>query len=97
MSGKGVSFQWQMEQESAFNELKHRLTTAPVLAYPDFSPDVGLFVLDTDASQHLGIGAVLSQLQPNGTEHVVAYGSRSLNEHEKNYCVTRLEILALVT
>ena len=97
MSGKGVSFQWQMEQESAFNELKNRLTTAPVLAYPDFSPDVGLFVLDTDASQHLGIGAVLSQLQPDGTERVIAYGSSSLNEHEKNYCATQLEMLALVT
>ena len=55
-SRKGASFQWQMEQESAFNELKHRLTIAPVSAYPDFSPDAGLFVLDTDAS----IGAVLS-------------------------------------
>ena len=97
VSGKGVSFQWQMKQESAFNELKHRLTTAPVLAYPDFSPDVGLFVLDTDASQHLGIGAVLSQLQPDGTERVIAYGSSSLNEHEKNYCATQLEMLALVT
>ena len=39
-----------MEQESAFNELKDRLTIAPVLAYPDFSPDAGLFVVDTDAS-----------------------------------------------
>ena len=39
-----------MEQESAFNELKHRLTIAPVLAYPDFSPDAGLFVVDTDAN-----------------------------------------------
>ena len=51
-----------MEQESAFNELKHRLTIAPVSAFPDFSPDAGLFVLDTDASKPLGIGAVLSQL-----------------------------------
>ena len=96
LSRKGVSFQWQMEQESAFNELKHRLTIAPVLAYPDFSPDAGLFVLDTDASQPLGIGAVLSRLQLNDTERVIAYGSRSLNEQEKNYCGTRLEMLALV-
>ena len=51
-----------MEQESAFNELKHRLTIPPVLPYPDFSPDTGLFVLDTNASQPLGIGAVLSRL-----------------------------------
>ena len=96
LSRKGVSFQWQMEQESAFNELKHRLTIAPVLAYPDFSPDAGLFVLDTDASQPLGIGGVLSRLQLNDTERAIAYGSRSLNEEEKNYCGTRLEMLALV-
>ena len=85
-----------MEQESAFNELKHRLTIAPVSAYSDFSPDVGLFVLDTDASQPLGIGAVLSRLQLNDTELVIAYGSRSLNEQEKNSCGTRFEMLALV-
>ena len=69
-----------MEQENAFNELKHRLTIAPVSGYPDFSPDGGLFVLDTDASQLLGIGAVLSRLQLNDTVRVIAYGSRSLNE-----------------
>ena len=97
LSRKGVSFQWQMEQESTFNELKHRLTIAPVLAYPNFSPDAGLFVLDTDVSQHLGIGAVLSQLQPDGTKRVIAYGSRSFNEHQKNYYATRLGMLALVT
>ena len=85
-----------MEQESAFNELKHRLTIAPVSGYPDFSPDEGLFVLDTDASQLLGIGAVLSRLQLNDTVRVIAYGSRSLNGQEKNYCGTRLEMLALV-
>ena len=85
-----------MKQESAFNELKHRLTIAPVSAYPDFSPDAGLFVLDTDASKPLGIGAVLSRLQLNDTERVIAYVSRSLNEQEKNYCGTRLEMLALV-
>ena len=85
-----------MEQESAFNELKHCLTIAPLLAYPDFSPDAGLLVIDTDASQALGIGAVLSRLQRNDTERVIAYGSRSLNEQEKNYCGTRLEMLALV-
>ena len=38
----------------------------------------------------------LSRLQRNDTERVIAYGSRSLNEQEKNYCGTRLEMLALV-
>ena len=54
------------------------------------------YVLDTDASQPLGIGAVLSRLHLNDTERVIAYGSLSLNEQEKNYCGTRLEMLPLV-
>ena len=66
------------------------------MPYPDFSPHAGLFVLDTDAGQPLGIGAVLSRLQPNDTERVIAYGSHSLNEQEKNYCGTRLEMLDLI-
>ena len=94
---KTVSFSWLKEQQSAFEELKDRLVSAPVLAYPDFGPEAGSFILDTDASQYQGIGAVLSQQQQDGTERVIAYGSRSLNEHEKNYCTTRLEMLALVT
>ena len=68
-----------------------------MLAYPDFSSSAGSFILHTDASQQFGIGAVLSQLQPDGAERVIAYGSRSLNDHEKNYSTTRLEMLALVT
>ena len=97
LSKKGIRFLWGPEQRRAFEELKPRLTSAPVLAYPDFSPGAGTFILDTDASQRLGIGAVLSQVQSDGTERVVAYGSRSLNEHERNYYTTRLEMLTLVT
>ena len=74
LSKKGVKFQWVPEQGRAFEELKHHLTSAPVPAYPDFSPGSETFVLDTDASQRLEIGAVLLQVQPGGTERVVAYG-----------------------
>ena len=56
---KGAEFVWSPECEQAFLELKERLTTSPVLAYPNFSRD---FVLETDASMQ-GIGAVLSQRQ----------------------------------
>ena len=93
---KSTPFHWRQEQQLAMEELTHRLVNAPVLAYPDFTTSAGTFILDTDASQHLGIGAVLSQLQADGTERVIAYGSRSLNEHEKSYCTTRLEMLVLV-
>ena len=92
-----MSYQWQEEQASAFEDLNRPLVSLPVLAYPVFSHVGVSFLLDAGASQHLRIGAVVSQLQPNGTERVIAYGSRSLNDHKKNYCTTRFEILASMT
>ncbi len=45
----------------------------------------------------MGKGAVLSQMDPEGDEHVIAYGSRLLSKAERRYCVTRRELLAVVT
>lgn len=45
----------------------------------------------------MGIGAVLSQRYPDGSDCVIAYASRVLTKPEKNYCVTRKELLAVVT
>ena len=71
--------------------LKKHLTTAPILAYPDKE---GTFILDTDASD-VAMGAVLSQEQ-NGEERVIAYGSKVFSPSERNYCVTRRELLAII-
>ena len=54
-----------------------------------------LFVLDTDGSD-VGIGAVLSQKQTDGSERVIAYASRVLSKPERRYCVTRKELLPAV-
>ena len=51
-------------------------------------------MLDTDASDR-GIGAVLSQFQ-DGVEKPIAFASRTLSKSERNYCVTRRELLAVV-
>ena len=68
--------------------------SAPVLAFLDFSKP---FLLDTDASDGgIGGGRVLSQLQADGSEWVVGYGSRTLSKAERNYCVTRRELLVMV-
>jgi len=82
---------WGYEQNAAFDMLKQYLTTAPVLARPDF----GLpFTLQTDASQ-TGLGAVLTQVQ-DGHERVIAYCSRTLSPAERNYTVTEKECLAVL-
>lgn len=71
----------------SFAKLKKILCTNPVLVYPNFEK---LFVLTTDASNG-ALGAVLSQ---NG--HPIAYSSRTLNKHERNYSAIEKELLAIV-
>ena len=89
---KAASFKWSPECSCAFEELKHRLTTAPILAYPNFTCD---FVLETDASMQ-GVGAVLGQYQDDNKLHPIGYASRALNAAEKRYGITELETLAVV-
>ena len=92
-TGQNTSFNWTIECQEAFDHLRHRLTTAPVLALPDYSKP---FILDTDASD-TGIGAVLSQLVDDGRGCVIAYGSRLLTKAERRYCVTRRELLVFTS
>ena len=68
------------------------LVTSPVLAYPDFNRP---FTLHTDASG-AGLGAVLEQEDGEGQLHPVAYASRTLSKHERNYGVTEMEALRVV-
>ena len=75
----------------AFEALKQACMTAPILVFADYTKP---FLLETDASKD-GLGAVLSQKQTDGWYHPVAYGSRALMPHEKNYHSTKLEFLAL--
>jgi transposase InsO family protein len=82
-------FRWNTEQEESFARLKNALINAPILSLPNKN---GKFILDTDAS-HAAIGAVLSQVQ-DGEETVIAYASNRLTKTQKNYCITRKELLA---
>ena len=85
-----------MESESSrvFRQAKLALTSAPVLAYPDYGKP---FLLETDASLK-GLGAVLSQEDDNGNMRVISYASHMLKPYEKsmrNYSFAKLELLAL--
>ena len=94
LTKKDATFQWTPACQADFDILKEVLVTAPVLAYPVFGPDAE-FVLETDASG-VGLGAVLSQQQPDGMLHPIAYASHFLDASEQNYSITELETLAVV-
>ena len=92
LTEKNITFQWTDTCQQAFDNLRKCLMTSPILAHPDWSKS---FILDTDASD-CGIGAVLSQVNSDASECVIAYASRSLSRQEQRYCVTRRELLAVV-
>lgn len=83
---KGTRFDSTERCQQAFNELKRRLTTAPVLKVPNMDKD---FVICTNASGE-GLGAV--PMQEGG---VIAYASRKLKVHEVNYATHDIEITAV--
>ena len=87
-----MSFDWTESCQESFEQLKQLLTQSPVLAFPNFEKD---FLLETDASTS-GLGAVLAQRQDDGKVRPVAYASRTLQAHEKNYGISELEALGVV-
>jgi hypothetical protein len=84
---KGVKFVWSEECDQAFHTLRKHLTSAPVLTQPDMSKPFEVFC---DASG-TGLGCVLMQ-----ENRVIAYASRALRPHEKNYPTHDLELAAVV-
>ena len=88
---KDQAFRWTAQEQEAFEILKEKLTTAPILQYPDFSKP---FVLTTGASGK-AIGAVLSQGKI-GQDLPIAYTSRVLIKAEENCSTIEKELLAIV-
>nr|GEV37441.1 putative reverse transcriptase domain-containing protein [Tanacetum cinerariifolium] len=87
LTQKTVNFDWGDKEEAAFQLIKQKLCSAPILALPEGSED---FVVYCDASIK-GMGVVLMQ-----REKVIAYGSRQLKVHKKNYTTHDLELGAVV-
>nr|GEY32442.1 putative reverse transcriptase domain-containing protein [Tanacetum cinerariifolium] len=86
LTQKNVKFDWGEKVEAAFRLIKQKLCSAPILALPKGSENFIVY----DAS-HKGLGAVLMQ-----NEKVIAYASRQLKIHEKNYTTHDLELGAVV-
>ncbi|GJW98248.1 putative reverse transcriptase domain-containing protein [Tanacetum coccineum] len=80
---KNKKYEWGTEEDEAFQTLKQKLCSAPILALPEGTEN---FVVYCDAS-HKGYEAVLMQ-----REKVIAYASRQLKKHEENYTTYDLEL-----
>ena len=87
LTQKGFKFEWDDLREKAFQELKRRLTSAPILIVPEQGQR---YMVYCDASRD-GLGCVLMQ-----SERVVAYGSRQLKNHEQNYPTYDMELASIV-
>jgi len=92
MTRKGKKWEWGEKQQEAFEELKRRFTTEPVLVIPDL--DKGMRV-EADAS-NFATGGVLSMKCEDERWRPVAYISKSLNEAERNYEIHDKEMLVII-
>ncbi|GFV06475.1 transposon Tf2-11 polyprotein [Trichonephila clavipes] len=91
LAKKKVQWQWEFDQQNAFQTLKNNLTTPPVLKKADGTKP---YIIQTDASNY-ALGAVL--LQGEGSdEHPIEYASRLLTPAERNYSTAEREALAVV-
>lgn len=92
LSGPKTEFVWTEKHTSQVAKLKELITKAPCLAYP---LSEGQYILDCDASA-TAIGAVLSQVQPDGSVRPISFASNVLLKEQRNYCITRRELLSVV-
>ena len=83
---------WSKECATVFREAKRQLSSTPVLVH--YNPSLPI-CLAGDASNY-GVGAVLSHVTADGSEHPIAFASRTLSSHEMNYPQVEKEALSLV-
>ena len=91
LTKKDTEWNWTTRQEEAFNKLKERVTSEPVLAHPELDKQ---FEVEVDASG-FALGAVLLQKKTDGKKHPIVYYSSTLNAAERNYDIYELEYLAI--
>ncbi|KAH7724395.1 gagpol and env protein precursor [Aphelenchoides avenae] len=95
---KSDGWQWTEREQTCFDGMKQIMASPPVLIQPDIEAAMTgtrPFLLYTDASKD-GVGAVLSQIGPDGKEHPIAFASKCTSSAESKYAISDLEALALV-
>ena len=92
LTRKDTPWDWSSEQKTAFEMLKTKVTSAPILIFPDENKQ---YRVEADASNYAH-GGVLSQQGEDGKWHPVAFLSKSFNEVERNYDIYDKEMLAII-
>ncbi len=92
LTPKNQPFRWTVDCQRAFEDLKDKLVTSPILAKANLSKR---FILETDASQH-HVAAVLLQYDDEGLPRAIGYFSKKLKQAEVRYSATDREALAIV-
>jgi RNase H-like domain found in reverse transcriptase/Reverse transcriptase (RNA-dependent DNA polymerase) len=93
LTKNGAKWRWEDGEQTAFNQLKDSITTAPVIISPDSTRP---FCIEANSSD-FATGAVLSQVSPNNDKwHPVAFFSKSLSAVEWNYKIHDKEMLAII-
>ena len=92
LTKKDTPWKWEVEQQTSFDELKARVTSTPILMFPD---DKKPYRVEADSSD-FATGAVLSQEGEDGKWHPIAFYSKSLSPVERNYEIHDKELLAII-
>lgn len=87
-----LEWTWTERHQEAFNKLKHKVTTEPILVIPNFDKP---FLVETDASK-FAVGAILSQENEEGKKQPIAFISHALNEQEQRWDTFEKEVYAIV-
>ena len=92
LTKKDTPWQWNKEQQEAFDSIKHQFYTEPILKVYD--PELPTRV-EVDASG-FATGGILSQKHDNGLWHPIAYHSQSMSKDKHNYKIYNREMLGLI-
>ena len=92
LTKKGISWEWRQKEQNAFNKLRRKLCSTPVLTYCE--PGRKLMI-KMDTSKYISSG-ILSQQEEDGTWKLIAYRSKTMEPAECNYDVHANELLAIV-
>lgn len=92
LTREGVPFQWGINEQESFDDLRSAILGRDILSYPDFTKP---FELTTDACNY-GMGAVLAQRNEQGQAKPVAFAAKTFSHAEENYPITEKELCAVV-